>query len=286
MACFLCCFRIPGCYLFTTETLIPLPPSLLSSTTIRTGSLTTTKTPISPQPIGLERYSLSAPPPDALALYVLQQIHALVMSLSYTGIEIKIVHALESWDRGVLMQQLIDLKRIVLRCLKLILFIKALTAELHGVTWIFLNYQPMAMFTEDKILEDVPCNAMINNHRTSTRDRPMQVPYDRNGEADKKASFVERYLKKILLQFQHCVTHYFNLSQVQKAFHINITKLSYPWQACGDIVYVNWTDSALSVPRLCVICAPHLQGTHSYWFTDMGIQFGCFKLQISVLCTK
>ncbi|XP_071720603.1 nuclear transport factor 2-like [Rutidosis leptorrhynchoides] len=30
------------------------------------------------------------------------QIHALVMSLNYTGIEIKTVHALESWDRGVL----------------------------------------------------------------------------------------------------------------------------------------------------------------------------------------
>ncbi|GJZ18993.1 putative G3BP-like protein isoform X1 [Tanacetum coccineum] len=30
------------------------------------------------------------------------QIHALVMSLNYTGIEIKTVHALDSWDRGVL----------------------------------------------------------------------------------------------------------------------------------------------------------------------------------------
>ncbi|XP_076959785.1 nuclear transport factor 2-like isoform X2 [Bidens hawaiensis] len=30
------------------------------------------------------------------------QIHALVMSLNYTGIEIKTVNALESWDRGVL----------------------------------------------------------------------------------------------------------------------------------------------------------------------------------------
>ncbi|KAJ0428458.1 putative Ras GTPase-activating protein-binding protein [Helianthus annuus] len=29
------------------------------------------------------------------------QIHALVMSLNYTGIEIKTVHALELWDRGV-----------------------------------------------------------------------------------------------------------------------------------------------------------------------------------------
>ncbi|KAI3683355.1 hypothetical protein L1987_83858 [Smallanthus sonchifolius] len=31
------------------------------------------------------------------------QIHALIMSLNYTGIEIKSVHALESWDRGVLL---------------------------------------------------------------------------------------------------------------------------------------------------------------------------------------
>ncbi|XP_076961180.1 nuclear transport factor 2-like isoform X2 [Bidens hawaiensis] len=31
------------------------------------------------------------------------QIHALVMSLNYTGIEIRTVNALESWDRGVLM---------------------------------------------------------------------------------------------------------------------------------------------------------------------------------------
>lgn len=37
-----------------------------------------------------------------ILLYVLQQIHQIVMSLNYTGIEIKTVHALESWDRGVL----------------------------------------------------------------------------------------------------------------------------------------------------------------------------------------
>jgi len=31
-----------------------------------------------------------------------QQIHSLIMSLSYTGIEIKTVHSLESWSGGVL----------------------------------------------------------------------------------------------------------------------------------------------------------------------------------------
>lgn len=35
-------------------------------------------------------------------LFDLQQIHALVMSLSYTGIEIKTAHSLESWNGGVL----------------------------------------------------------------------------------------------------------------------------------------------------------------------------------------
>ncbi|KAK9068738.1 hypothetical protein SSX86_012853 [Deinandra increscens subsp. villosa] len=34
---------------------------------------------------------------------IMQQIHALVMSLKYTGIEIRTVQALESWDRGVLL---------------------------------------------------------------------------------------------------------------------------------------------------------------------------------------
>lgn len=39
----------------------------------------------------------SSPP-----LKILQQIHQLVMSLGYTGIEIKTAHSLESWSAGVL----------------------------------------------------------------------------------------------------------------------------------------------------------------------------------------
>ena len=37
-----------------------------------------------------------------ILFYFGQQIHALVMSLSYTGIEIKTAHSLESWNGGVL----------------------------------------------------------------------------------------------------------------------------------------------------------------------------------------
>ncbi|KAI3785690.1 hypothetical protein L1987_44814 [Smallanthus sonchifolius] len=56
-------------------------------------------------------------------------------------------------------QQLIDPRGFVLSCLELMLFRKALTA---GVTWIFLYFQPIAMFVEDKILEDVAGNYQIS----------------------------------------------------------------------------------------------------------------------------
>ncbi|XP_076947608.1 uncharacterized protein LOC143619604 isoform X1 [Bidens hawaiensis] len=57
--------------------------------------------------------------------------------------------------------QLTDPKGTVLRFLELILFRKALTAGFQGMTWIFLNWQPMAMSAEDKILADVSCNDQI-----------------------------------------------------------------------------------------------------------------------------
>lgn len=34
--------------------------------------------------------------------HLLQEIHSIVMSLNYTGVEIKTLHSLESWDNGVL----------------------------------------------------------------------------------------------------------------------------------------------------------------------------------------
>ncbi|KAK4371528.1 hypothetical protein RND71_011003 [Anisodus tanguticus] len=40
---------------------------------------------------------------------------------------------------------------------------------------------------------------------------------------------------------------YFNLPEVQKAFHANVTKLTYPWKTCSDIVGNYWADSPLSM---------------------------------------
>ncbi|CAH9080426.1 unnamed protein product [Cuscuta epithymum] len=40
---------------------------------------------------------------------------------------------------------------------------------------------------------------------------------------------------------------YFNLPEVQKAFHANITHVPYKWETCSDIVGVYWADSPLSM---------------------------------------
>lgn len=40
---------------------------------------------------------------------------------------------------------------------------------------------------------------------------------------------------------------YFNLPEVQKAFHANVTGISYPWKTCSDVVGNNWADSPLSM---------------------------------------
>ncbi|KAL5569284.1 hypothetical protein UlMin_025859 [Ulmus minor] len=40
---------------------------------------------------------------------------------------------------------------------------------------------------------------------------------------------------------------YFNSPEVQKALHANVTKLSYPWEICSDIVENSWADSPLSM---------------------------------------
>ncbi|KAH7855607.1 hypothetical protein Vadar_026712 [Vaccinium darrowii] len=40
---------------------------------------------------------------------------------------------------------------------------------------------------------------------------------------------------------------YFNLPEVQKALHANVTGISYPWQTCSDIIGNYWADSPLSM---------------------------------------
>ncbi|KAF3583691.1 hypothetical protein F2Q69_00032186 [Brassica cretica] len=40
---------------------------------------------------------------------------------------------------------------------------------------------------------------------------------------------------------------YFNRVEVQKALHVNVTRLSYPWKSCSDIVGNYWTDSPVSM---------------------------------------
>ncbi|CAH9055133.1 unnamed protein product [Cuscuta epithymum] len=40
---------------------------------------------------------------------------------------------------------------------------------------------------------------------------------------------------------------YFNLPEVQKAFHANVTQIPYPWSTCSDVVSNYWGDSPVSM---------------------------------------
>ncbi|XP_071930345.1 serine carboxypeptidase-like 27 [Coffea arabica] len=42
-------------------------------------------------------------------------------------------------------------------------------------------------------------------------------------------------------------TVYFNLPEVQEAFHANTTGIPYPWKTCSDTVGIYWADAPLSV---------------------------------------
>ncbi|XP_020961989.1 serine carboxypeptidase 24 [Arachis ipaensis] len=40
---------------------------------------------------------------------------------------------------------------------------------------------------------------------------------------------------------------YYNLPQVQKAMHANVTNIPYKWTACSDVLLKNWKDSEFSI---------------------------------------
>ncbi|XP_059628299.1 serine carboxypeptidase-like 27 isoform X2 [Cornus florida] len=83
------------------------------------------------------------------------------------------------------------------------------------------NIDPYSIFTP-------PCN------NTSSLSRNLRVHYPCMSRAYDPCS--ERYSPV-----------YFNLPEVQKAFHANVTGIPYPWNTCSDIVGNYWGDSPLSM---------------------------------------
>ncbi|XP_059628296.1 serine carboxypeptidase-like 27 isoform X1 [Cornus florida] len=83
------------------------------------------------------------------------------------------------------------------------------------------NIDPYSIFTR-------PCN------NTSSLSRNLRGHYPWMSRAYDPCS--ERYSQE-----------YFNLPEVQKAFHANVTGIPYPWKTCSDIVGNYWADSPLSM---------------------------------------
>ncbi|PON63054.1 Serine carboxypeptidase-like [Trema orientale] len=83
------------------------------------------------------------------------------------------------------------------------------------------NIDPYSIFTG-------PCNNSASLNRNLRGHYPwMSRSYD---------PCTERYSKV-----------YFNLPEVQKALHANVTGIPYPWKTCSDIVGEYWADSPLSM---------------------------------------
>ncbi|CAN0909279.1 Serine carboxypeptidase-like 27 [Linum grandiflorum] len=83
------------------------------------------------------------------------------------------------------------------------------------------NIDPYSIFTK-------PCSSVASLKRNLRGHYPwMSRAYD---------PCTERYSKQ-----------YFNLPEVQKALHANVTGLPYTWETCSDIVGVYWADSPLSM---------------------------------------
>ncbi|KAJ4971848.1 hypothetical protein NE237_004947 [Protea cynaroides] len=83
------------------------------------------------------------------------------------------------------------------------------------------NIDPYSIFT-------LPCNDTASLRRNLRGHYPwMSRAYDPCTETHSKL--------------------YFNLPEVQKAIHANLTGISYPWDTCSDIVGIYWADSPLSM---------------------------------------
>ncbi|KAF9620579.1 hypothetical protein IFM89_013244 [Coptis chinensis] len=58
---------------------------------------------------------------------------------------------------------------------------------------------------------------------------------------------------------------YFNLPEVQKALHANVTGIPYRWETCSDIIGDHWKDS----PRSMLLF--FLSRTYFCWYQNLGV---------------
>ncbi|XP_073159107.1 serine carboxypeptidase-like 27 isoform X2 [Henckelia pumila] len=78
-----------------------------------------------------------------------------------------------------------------------------------------------------------------------------QIIYEKNKGIENPVINLKGFLGPWLFKAYYPCTEsyfkaYFNLPEVQKAFHANTTGIPYPWVACSDILFHNWTDSSPS----------------------------------------
>nr|BAO04184.1 hypothetical protein [Delphinium grandiflorum] len=108
------------------------------------------------------------------------------------------------------------------------------------------------------------CDFEVSEHPSEACDKTMDIAYVEQGNIDAYSIFTptcsatisqRRNLRKIRprisVPYDPCTekhsTVYFNLPEVQKALHANVTGIPYPWATCNDIIGDNWKDSPRSM---------------------------------------
>ncbi|CAO2199108.1 unnamed protein product [Urochloa humidicola] len=110
----------------------------------------------------------------------------------------------------------------------------------------------------------ITCEHEVSEHPSNACDKILDVAEAEQGDIDaysiytptcKKKSLHKRRLIKGRPWFprgydpctENYATKYYNLPEVQKALHANVTGIPYAWVACSDPIYDYWRDSPKSM---------------------------------------
>nr|ACA35266.1 nuclear transport family protein [Cucumis sativus] len=140
------------------------------------------------------------------------QIHALVMSLSYTGIEIKTAHSLESWNGGVLVMvsgsvQLKNLNRMRN-------FVQTFFLAPQEKGYFVLN--DIFHFVDEDPVHHYPAVLLSQSNLDSTLNAPTAVPETVSNYSLNGAVQVREFAPPVVKENGHIDNHKFVEQQVQQ----------------------------------------------------------------------
>uniref|UniRef100_J3KWL5 Carboxypeptidase n=2 Tax=Oryza brachyantha TaxID=4533 RepID=J3KWL5_ORYBR len=142
----------------------------------------------------------------------------------------------------------------------------AVIDDYHDYVGTFEYWWTHGLISDDTYQKlQVSCDFGSSAHPSKACDKIYEVAEAEQGNIDaysiytptcKKTSFLKRRLIKgnmpwLPRGYDPCTekysTKYYNLPEVQKAFHANVTGIPYAWTTCSDDLFYYWKDSPRSM---------------------------------------